>query len=315
MDLVVKNKIIDTPLKIILETVRKELNNGKLKDIKDEYQDNIAITCPSHKNGYEQNPSCQVYTRRDNEDIEYGKCHCFTCGFTASLPQLISFCFKEDPEFGEEWLSERFGTSFRENYLHLPEIDLNHTSFSKPLNEKVLNNLRYYHPYMWQRKLSKEIVDKFQIGYDPNKEMISFPVWDDQGRLVMVTYRSVKDKRFYIDKDADKPVYLLNFIKAENISRVYVCESQINALTLWSWGYPAIALFGTGSKHQYEILNKSPIREYILCFDGDEAGDKGKDRFFKNIRKDVFVSYIKIPRGKDINDLEKEDFQKLFIYN
>lgn len=315
MNLIVRNKIIDAPIHTILTTLRTELNNGKLKDIRDEYQDNVAITCPKHKGGYEQNPSCQVYTRKDNDTVEYGKCHCFTCGFTATLPQLISFCFKEDGDFGEEWLFERFGTSFSEDYLYLPEIKLPTKNKKKSLSEATLGSLQFYHPYMWQRKLTKEIVDKFQIGYDSNKEMISFPVWDDQGKLVMITYRSVKDKRFYIDKDTEKPVYLLNFIKAEKIPRVYVCESQINALTLWSWGYPAIALFGTGSKYQYEILNKSPIREYILCFDGDEAGDKGKDKFIKNIRNDVFVSYIKIPRGKDINDLEKEQFEKLFVFN
>ena len=92
---------------------------------------------------------------------------------------------------------------------------------------------------------------------------------------------------------------------------MYVCESQINALTLWSWGYPAIALFGTGSSHQYDILNKSGIRNYILCFDGDAAGLKGKDRFLQNIRKDVLVSYVPIPMGKDVNDLTKEQFESL----
>mgnify|MGYP003317035844 CR=1 FL=1 len=129
----------------------------------------------------------------------------------------------------------------------------------------------------------------------------------------MITSRSTVDKRFYIEKDKDKPVYLLNFIKEDNISTVYVCESQINALTLWSYGYPAIALFGTGSSYQYEILNRSPIRNYILCFDGDEAGDKGRARFMKNIRNDVLVSYKKIPFGKDVNDLSKEEFDKLEI--
>jgi DNA primase len=48
-----------------------------------------------------------------------------------------------------------------------------------------------------------------------------------------------------------------------------------------------------------------------LCFDGDQAGLKGKDRFVNNIRKDVLVSYIPIPMGKDVNDLTKEQFENL----
>lgn len=315
MKLILRNKVINTPIYPILTTLRSELNNGKLKDIRDEYQGDILITCPKHKNGFEVNPSCKVNCRQDHPDVEYGKCHCFTCGYVATLPQLISYCFNETEEFGEEWLFERFGADFSENHLYLEEIVLPSNRRKAPISSSKIQSMKYYHPYMWKRKLTRDIVDKFEIGYDSKTDMISFPVWDDQGKLVMITYRSVKDKRFYIDKEAEKPVYLLNFIKKENIQRVYVCESQINALTLWSWGYPAVALFGTGSTLQYDILNKSPIREYILCFDGDEAGDKGKDRFIKNMRKDVFISHIKVPRGKDINDLEKEEFESLQVFN
>ena len=46
-------------------------------------------------------------------------------------------------------------------------------------------------------------------------------------------------------------------------------------------------------------------------FDGDEAGDKGIEKFIKNIRKDVIINIIKLPRGKDVNDLTKDEFNVL----
>ena len=97
------------------------------------------------------------------------------------------------------------------------------------------------------------------------------------------------------------------------MTTVYVVESQINCLTLWQWGYPAIALFGTGSKKQYDILNRSGIRNYILCFDGDDAGRKATQRFIDNLKSDVFISVKQIPDGKDVNDLTKEEFDKLLV--
>ena len=48
----------------------------------------------------------------------------------------------------------------------------------------------------------------------------------------MLTRRSVIDKTFIIDKDKEKPVYLLNYIKNNNIKEATVVESQINCLTL-----------------------------------------------------------------------------------
>ena len=122
---------------------------------------------------------------------------------------------------------------------------------------------------------------------------------------------TVRGKNFFIPGGVIKPIYLLNFIIKEHITNVLVTESQINALTAWSWGFPAIALFGTGSKEQYEILRRSGIRNYVLCFDGDSAGDSGIKRFIKNMNEDVFISVVEIPRGKDLNDLTKDEFLSL----
>ena len=93
MDLIIRNKRIDTPIMTILTTLKSELHNGLLKDIESETQDNIPITCPSHKNGRENRPSCYVYCRKDNDKVEYGRVHCFTCGYSVSLPEFIGDCF------------------------------------------------------------------------------------------------------------------------------------------------------------------------------------------------------------------------------
>lgn len=310
MDLVINNKRIDAPIMTILTALKSELHNGLLKDIERETQDNIPITCPSHKNGREHRPSCFVYCRKDNDNVEYGRVHCFTCGYSADLPTFIGECLGGTKEFGEKWLLQKFGTNidYSLDYLEPINLDIPKKSY---LDESVLNKYMYYHPYMWQRGLAKEVVDRFGIGYDKDHNALTFPVWDEQNRLVMITSRNVSNKYFHIEANKDKPVYLLNFINQDRVDKVYVCESQINALTLWSWGYPAIALFGTGSQYQYDILNRCGIRNYILCFDGDYAGHKGRDRFIRNIRKDVLVSYKQVPLGKDVNDLTKEQFEKL----
>ena len=314
MDLIVQGRTIDAPIEVILNTLKKELHNGKLRDIQNNIKDNISVTCPVHKDGYEKNPSCQIFTSRDSDIVEYGTVHCFTCGYKSRLTDFITTCFEEkDPGFGEQWLIERFGVEFNSNINYLPEIVLNNRNDKKYLDESILDKYNYYHDYMWRRKLTKEVVDFFKIGFDPKLNMLVFPVWDENNNLVMLTRRSVTDKTFLIDKDVDKPVYLLNIINQYGYKKVYVCESQINALSLWSWGYPAIALFGTGSKYQYDILNKSGIRDYVLCFDGDEAGNKGIYRFYHNIRKDVLISVKNIPKGKDVNDLTKDEFDNLDI--
>lgn len=312
MELIIKNKVIITPITTILNTLKSEIGNSYLDYIGPDKGGDVAITCPWHKDGHERRPSCHVFTKRDDPNIYYGTCHCFTCGKRLPLYSLIGKCLDGDDELGKEWLSERFGNVFIETEEILPEIILDKPK-KKYLDESILDQYSYWHPYMEKRHLTLDVVKKFKIGYDKDNNCITFPVWDENDRLVTITRRAVVGKKFILEENVDKPVYLLNFIKKDNITTVYVCESQINALTLWAWGYPAIALFGTGSKNQYQILKRSGIRNYILCFDGDDAGKKGAERFKLNMNDDVFISTKILPQGIDVNDLTKEKFDDLVV--
>lgn len=311
MDLIIKNREISASAFEILVKLKKDLNNHLLSSIIDR-GDNILVSCPFHKGGRESHPSCGVYARKDNGDKPFGLVHCFTCGYSASLQKFVGDCFNKDEEYGESWLIKNFGDIFIDTFEQLGQISLGKKQ-PQTLQESILDQYDYYHPYMWKRGLSKEVVDKFRIGYDKETNSITFPMWNEYGALVGISKRCVDTKRFDNQHGVDKPVYLLNYIKQCNIDTVYVAESQINCLTLWTWGYPAIAMCGTGSDTQYKILNRSGIRVYNLCFDGDEAGHKAIGKFKKNISKDVLINVVKIPWGKDVNDLTKEEFDKLDI--
>ena len=308
----IRNKVITEPIINILYQAKRELTNGKLKDIQKAHDANILISCPCHKDGYEKHASCRVLADETCEDLEAGYAYCFSCGYSAPFAQVIGDLFNEDKAFGEEWLVERFGNTFVEQEEFLQEIVLDKPTVKKEyLDEASLIPFDFYHPYMWKRKLSKEVVDRFRVGYDKERDAITFPVYDERHRLVMVTARSVNSKRFWIPKDVDKPVYLLYDILERGVQTVYVCESQINALTARTWGLDAVALFGTGSEKQYNTLKKSGIRNYILLFDGDEAGRKGAMRFKKNMPPDVFITDVRLPAGKDVNDLTYDEVMNL----
>lgn len=313
-NLVINGHIINAPIQDILKTIKLELTNGKLRFIDNSIKnDNIWVTCPSHKLGKEQKASCQIYC--GNGDVEYGTMHCFTCGESGPLYHFVGECFDEDDDFGKAWLLTHFGGK-----LSTGTVDSEYgkllgweTKEKAYLDDSVLDSFEPYHPYMEKRKLSRKVCEKFEVKYDPQSECLVFPVRDDTGKIYMLTRRSVNTKQFLIDKDKEKPVYLLYNIKKMGINEVTVVESQINALTLWSMGYPAIALFGTGTKEQYDLLNKSEIKHYYLCFDGDSAGKNGISKFLKNIRKDVIVDIYEMPDGMDVNDMSPEEFDKVPI--
>ena len=60
MDLIIDNKIINAPIPDILKQIKKETGANLFKDIQFK-RDNYIITCPQHKGGQENHPSCNIY--------------------------------------------------------------------------------------------------------------------------------------------------------------------------------------------------------------------------------------------------------------
>lgn len=67
--------------------------------------ENIQTNCPFHKNGQERKPSFGV-----NGEID--KCHCFSCGWSGTIEEMISelYGYQDEGKFGKRWLIKRFNT-------------------------------------------------------------------------------------------------------------------------------------------------------------------------------------------------------------
>lgn len=317
------NKAIVTPIHRILDMLQQQLyvsHINKLSQIQYKHL-NARITCPIHKGGFENTPSCDILLQ-DRESVSAngekiiipaGTVHCFSCGYNASLVRFIADCLNISYRKATEWLLGFVDYEILEEQRDIGEDIFKEKCIYNNYNElpaitnDTLKEFDYFHPYMYKRRLTDEIIEKFEIGYYPKEDVLTFPVYVN-GQCLFIAKRKVKYKKFIMPKVEPKPIYGLDYV--ENEKEVYVTESIINALTLWSYGLKAIALFGTGSKYQIDLLNNVNIRKYILCLDGDEAGINGRNRLMKGLNNKI-VAYIEVPEGKDINDLSKEEFFKL----
>lgn len=318
MKLIIDNKQIVTPIEDIINQVKLECSAKDIFHDMKPKADYIMVTCPYHKGGHEQHPSCSIYTSYDSSSIMPGTLHCLTCGASKQIWQWVGYCFEKDDQFGKDWLIDRFGDFYliNDSFSIDEEIKLtNNYSKSIILSNDILDNFAYYHPYLLNRKISFDIAKKYNVGWDSQSNDITFPIWDKQGNLVGINRRNVTKKIYKLAENINKEIYLLNFILKDNVDNVWVTESQINALDLETKGFRAIALLGTGCKYQYEILKKSGIRQYTLALDGDLAGRKGIKRFIENMPNDIIISVVDLPNGKDINDLTDEEFRNLNLYD
>ena len=265
--------------------------------------EDIMVCCPYHKNGQERRPSCGI--RKAD-----GQLHCLACGKTVGLDEMIANCFgKSDPIWGYQWLTRNFLTVSVINRGEI-KVDLSRTrpevvlDGSRFVPDEELDLYRYSHPYMYERGLTDEIIEYFDIGYDKQTDSITFPVryWGsvDNGKCMFVARRQIKTKRFDIPKNVEKPLYglyeiwdtICNNKDLTRLDKVYVCEGLFDCLRLWCNGKFAVAGFGClFSDYQVVQLNGLPTREIVLATDNDKAGRAAREKLRKQIKLIVYANF------------------------
>lgn len=309
----VGNKYIITPeIEVILQ-LQSELHlKGiqRLYKVKQTYS-GIQVCCPIHNEGQEKRPSCGINTL-DRKNVKHGTVHCFTCGYVANIDEFVSNCFgrMDKGKFGRQWLLENFVVGVQSTRDCIRKISREEENLSnKYITEEELDTYRYYHDYMFERKLTEDIIEKFDVGYDKKTDCLTFPVMDENNNCLFIARRSVKTKYFNYPESVQKPLYGIQFTKG--LSEVIICESIINALTCWVYGKPAVALIGLGSPMQLEKLKSLRLRKYILALDADDAGFRSTEKIKKYLKGSGLVTELDIPDSKDINDLSEKEFLNL----
>lgn len=300
-----------------------------------------TLYCPIHNDGNERRPSCGILLHdefRNGKKYPAGFVHCFTCGYVNTLPGLVTDLLKSRSitKSGIEWLTENVPGFEADTEIDLlvpwdlmedvsSQFALDNIksltgSVTTYVDESELAKYRYTVPYMYERHLTDEVIDKFDVGYDANwiptgrkkpVPCLTFPVHDESGRTLFIYRRSIKGKFFSAPEGVQKPVYGLDNVPP-GTTELFVTESIINALTLWTWGYVAVALLGTGNPYQLDQLRRLGVNDIVLCMDGDDAGSRATNRIRKSLSNVSVIWSVQMPAGKDVNDLTKDEFIKLY---
>lgn len=300
-----------------------------------------SVYCPFHSGGQERKPSCGVLIHdeyKNGRRTHAGLWHCFACGYAKSMSEAVTEILKSHSinKSGFDWLKEnvpgfedeyQFESLIPDNLMEdvnnkfaLDYIKEKTESKQEFVSEEELASYRFTVPYMYERKLTDDVIARYDVGVDMHwippgrkKEVpcITFPVRDEYGRTLFFCRRSIEGKLYNLPTGVTKPVYGLDMIP-KGTKSVIICESILNTLTLVSYGYASVALLGTGNAYQMAQLKRMGCYEFVICMDGDEAGRKATKKLKNYLQNVAIVWVITMPEGKDANDCTKEEFDALY---
>lgn len=273
--------------------------------------DNLLVTCPFHKGGQENKPSAGIRIT-EGADTSVGTFHCFTCGETMGMSQVMQRLLGD--LYDEDEVESRFQlkiSSIQSSIARQNTPDLfvipNPNEFS--YNEQELRQYRTYHPYLQSRRISEDTAKLYDIGFDRSNNQITFPIRDKYRYCLGVGRRSI-DKKFYrYPTGMVKPLYGV-YELPRRVVHLWVVEGPFNLWSLSGWGKTGVALLGTGTENQYKQMLDIDCVDYVLALDPDDAGRNGINKLGKFLNKkhktEIYVALI--PEGKDVNDLTYEEF-------
>ena len=286
-----------------------------------------AFRCfsPEHE---DKHPSMTYYAKTK-------KCTCFACGEKFDIFKLVAM------EYGLKTFKEQLKKI--EEFIKNPELieDANKTIYSKKNIEIELNSniqtekteekkkypkFYYYYrdckkritetDYLQKRGISKEIQNKYNIGYDPNFETgkmqfpiqaIIFPVSKDS-----YTVRNINNNsKFRYTKVGEASIFNYWELEENKKEVFYIVEGEIDALSVIEVGKKSIAL---GSVNEVNLLvNKLKEdkldNKFILMLDNDEKGKMWQEILYVKL-KEIGINVEKsnlLGKYKDPNEFLIKD--------
>ena len=286
---------------------------------------------PTHE---DKHPSMSFYKKGNI-------CNCFACGEKYNIFSLVGMeynlkGFKEQKEKvielykNKELIQDVNATIYSKKNI---EIILNSTIQEKKIEEKKIYPEFYYYyrdckkrisetDYLQKRGISKEVQDKYNIGYDRDfKEgKMKFPI---QAIIIPVskasyTVRNINNaSKFRYTKVGEAAIFNYWELEQNRKDTFYIVEGEIDALSIIEAGRKAIAL---GSVNEVNLLvNKLKEdkfnNKFILMLDNDEKGKMWQEILYTKL-KEIGINVEKnntLGKYKDANEFlvaDRDNFIK-----
>ena len=251
---------------------------------------------PTHE---DKHPSMSFYKKGNI-------CNCFACGEKYNIFSLVGMeynlkGFKEQKEKvielykNKELIQDVNVTIYSKKNI---KVELDSASQQKETKERKYPELDYYYleckkrisetDYLQRRGISKEVQDRYNIGYDPNFKNGTWKALIIPTTHYSFTARNTdvnsEDRLRKVGKSEIFNYWELEQNKKENF---YIVEGEIDALSIAEVGKKAIALGSVNNVNLFisKLKNDLPGNKFYLMLDNDNQGIKAQEELYNKMKE------------------------------
>lgn len=278
---------------------------------KTENRGNDYWTCPFCDSGNKQNNSAAFH-------VIGTRYKCFACDAGGDIFDLVAHMenlpsdwkkhYNRTLKIMRPYLDGNKPKKNREEYIPEFIVSIDYTEYL----HKCHNNVAQIDCFI-NRGLSKKIIDRFNLGYDPEKKVATIPYNPDcKGYVHRILWNSDNkyckfgSEIFNIDALYDSSTDALLFGSTDY---VFICEGQIDAMSFAEIGLDAIGLGGVNevSKLVKQLKEEPCNKILVLALDNDKAGRRATGKFIEELAEaELDQDYIVISglygKYKDANE-------------
>lgn len=168
-----------------------------------------------------------------------------------------------------------------------------------------------------ERGLNRETIEKFRLGLSVRNgaRWLVIPYLSN-GRAVNVKYRSLPPAQKAFLRANGHPSSLFNENALNGADEAFICEGEIDTMTLAQNGFPNAVGVACGANTFLPewVARLANVKRIYLCYDPDDQGQRGAQKAARLLGAERCRNVL-LPDGQDVNDffLKKgpEDFRFL----
>ena len=175
--------------------------------------------------------------------------------------------------------------------------------------------------YMFERGFSAAWLEKWEFGYDPTFDRITFAVRDEHGRLIGFKGRAYdgREPKYLVlgDKPTRKtrygwPCYFTSRVvygahRITTETDLVVCEGELNVVALdQKCDVPAVAINGSHFTADHALIIRRIARSVTLFMDTDTAGEDAVNAIVKHLNPFMPVRIVP-PHDGDPADMQPDE--------